>query len=417
MKNRLSRSYLNDVKSGYFLAFRGTEYLWLWLGNIVSGAGFTVDMMAQGWIVLEITGQPFWVGFAAGVRGITWFLFGPPTGALLDRMDRRKVLAGIYMVGCAGASGIAALVFTGAIELWHMLLFSALMGLVMAVNQPVNTSLTYDIVGPQRVLNANAFRFMGSGVIRIVSAVGGGFLIDTVGVGGNYTMAAAAYVAATWFVLLLSRPKVQASLREPFLNAITTGLRYAFTTPAVRRLLLISLAVELFGFSYLWMMPVMAKDVLEVGGTGLGYLTAAAGGGSLVAMMVLASRGDVGNKNLVLAVGAVGFGLFVALFGISPWLPLSLGLVFMVGCMSSIYDSSLLTSIQLSASHEMRGRILGLYVSTWGVNQVGGIGLGAIATFWGAPLALFISGLTASAYVLRYVPRFLRSSGESERSH
>ena len=404
-------------RESYFLAFRGTEYLWLWLGNIVSGAGFTVDMLAQGWIVLEITEEPFWVGFAAGVRGITWFIFGPPTGALLDRMDRRKILAGVYLLGCAGAAVIATVVFIGAVELWHMLLFSALMGLVMAVNQPANTSLTYDIVGPQRVLNANAFRFMGSGVIRIFAAIGGGFLIDTVGVGGNYTMAAVAYVLSTGFVLMLSRPQIQTRLREPFITAITTGLKYAFTTPAVRRLLLISLAVEFFGFSYLWMMPVMAKDVLEVGGTGLGYLTAAAGGGSLVAMVVLASWGDVGNKRLLLAVGALGFGISLALFGLSPWFYVSLALVFLVGCMSSTYDTSLLTSIQLSASHEMRSRILGLYVSTWGVNQLGGIGLGAIATFLGAPLALFISGLAASAYVVRHIPRFLRSPEEDERSH
>ena len=416
MTSWLRGSRANDRES-YFLAFRGTEYLWLWLGNIVSGAGFTVDMLAQGWIVLEITGEPFWVGFAAGVRGITWFAFGPPTGALLDRMDRRKILAGVYLLGCAGAAVIATVVFMGAVELWHMLLFSALMGLVMAVNQPANTSLTYDIVGPQRVLNANAFRFMGSGIIRIFAAIGGGFLIDSVGVGGNYTMAAVAYAASTGFVLMLSRPQVQTRLREPFLNAITTGLKYAFTTPAVRRLLLISLAVEFFGFSYLWMMPVMAKDVLEVGGTGLGYLTAAAGAGSLVAMIVLASRGDVGNKQLLLVVGAMGFGLSLAGFGLSPWFPLSLALVFLVGCLSSTYDTSLLTSIQLSASHEMRGRILGLYVSTWGVNQLGGIGLGAIATFLGAPLALFISGLAASAYVVRHIPRFLRSSEEDEHSH
>ena len=415
MTSWLRRSRANERES-YFLAFRGTEYLWLWLGNIVSGAGFTVDMLAQGWIVLEITGEPFWVGFAAGVRGITWFAFGPPTGALLDRMDRRKILAGVYLLGCAGAAVISTVVFMGAVELWHMLLFSALMGLVMAVNQPANTSLTYDIVGPQKVLNANAFRFMGAGVIRIFAAIGGGFLIDGVGVGGNYTMAAVAYAASTGFVLMLSRPQVQTRLREPFLNAITTGLKYAFTTPAVRRLLLISLAVEFFAFSYLWMMPVMAKDVLEVGGTGLGYLTAAAGGGSLAAMIVLASRGDVGNKQLLLVLAAVGFGLSLAGFGMSPWFPLSVALVFLVGCLSSTYDTSLLTSIQLSASHEMRGRILGLYVSTWGVNQLGGIGLGAIATFLGAPLALFISGLAASAYVARHIPRFIRSVEENERS-
>ena len=336
---------------------------------------------------------------------------------LLDRMDRRKILAGVYLLGCGGASVISTVViFMGAVELWHMLLFSALMGLVMAVNQPANTSLTYDIVGPQKVLNANAFRFMGAGVIRVFAAIGGGFLIDSVGVGGNYTMAAVAYAASTGFVLMLSRPQVQTRLREPFLNAITTGLKYAFTTPAVRRLLLISLAVEFFGFSYLWMMPVMARDVLEVGGTGLGYLTAAAGAGSLAAMIVLASRGDVGNKQLLLAVGAIGFGLALAGFGMSPWFPLSLALVFLVGCLSSTYDTSLLTSIQLSASHEMRSRILGLYVSTWGVNQLGGIGLGAIATFLGAPLALFISGLSAAAFVVRHVPRFVRQPDENVSS-
>jgi predicted MFS family arabinose efflux permease len=148
----------------------------------------------------------------------------------------------------------------------------------------------------------------------------------------------------------------------------------------------------------------MARDVLGVGARGLGLLSAMAGVGQLLAMSALASLGDYARKGLLLTLSAFGFGLFILLFGLSPWFPLSLALVAVVGGMSSVYDSTMMTVMQLAVPTDMRGRVMGLYASTWGLNQVGGVSLGAIGALLSVPLALAISGGTCAAYALRLLP-------------
>ncbi|MBM3460088.1 MAG: MFS transporter, partial [Armatimonadetes bacterium] len=232
------------------------------------------------------------------------------------------------------------------------------------------------------------------------------FILEWTGPGGNYAVAAAAALVAAGWLMLLKPPTRSPVEREPFTRAVRAGLRYGLQTASVRRLLLLSLATEMLAFSYLWMLPVIARDVLSVGARGLGYLGAMQGVGMLAAMLLLASLGDFRSKGALLLASALGFGLFIVLFGLSPWFLLSLLLVGIVGGMGALYDSSMSTMLQLTVSEQMRGRVMGLYVSTWGLNQVGGLVLGGLATALGAPIALAITGGLAAVNALRLVPAF-----------
>jgi MFS family permease len=166
--------------------------------------------------------------------------------------------------------------------------------------------------------------------------------------------------------------------------------------------LLLSLVTEAFGFSYLHMMPVMARDVLHVDARGLGYLTAMGGVGSVVAMTALASLGDFKHKGWLLVASTAGFGAAIIGFSFSTWFPLSLGLVAVVAGLSNMYDSTISTVIQLTVPEEMRGRVLGLYVSTFGTNLMGGFLSGSVASLIGAPVALAIGGGIVAVNGLRH---------------
>lgn len=401
----ISASLENTAGPRRFLqAFQAPGFRSLWLAGMFASVGWNVESLAQGWLVLQLTDSPLWVGAVAGARGLTQFLWSVPGGAIADRFDRRRLLLAVYAGTFVTSVPILVLIFTHAIAAWHMLLFSAVGGIIAATNAPASNTLTYDIVGANRLLNASAFRFLGMSLVRVASALAGGFIIAWKGVGGNYLMATSAYVVAFACLLALKPPAQQSRRDEPLAQAMRAGLRYALRTQAVRRLLLLSLVTEFFGFAHLWMMPVMARDVLGVGPRGLGFLSAMAGVGQLLAMSALASLGDFARKGLLLTLSAFGFGLFILLFGLSPWFPLSLALVAVVGGMGSVYDSTMMTVMQLAVPTDMRGRVMGLYVSTWGLNQVGGVSLGAIGTLLSVPVALAISGGVCAAYALRLLP-------------
>ena len=137
--------------------------------------------------------------------------------------------------------------------------------------------------------------------------------------------------------------------------------------------------MEAFGFSHFVMMPVMARDVLEVGPTGLGYLSAASGVGSALSTIAIASLGDFRRKGILLTITALAAGISLILFALSPWFILSLFLVALAGGTLMAYDVTMATMLQLLSDDSMRGRVLGIYGLTFGFTPVGGLLAGSIA--------------------------------------
>jgi MFS family permease len=396
--------------TGATRAFEAPGFRWLWLSTLFSAVAWTIETLTNGWLVLEMTNSPFWVGIVAGVRGVGLLAFSVPGGVLGDRVHRRRLLLLSQVVPALGLLALAPLVLWGAARLWHIMAFSLLTGVTAALEKPASSGLTYDLVGQARLLNASVYRFMAGSAVRVVGAVAGGYIIDRFGTGQNYVLAAAAHVAGAACVLALRAPVAPGRAAEPFLAAVTDGVRYVVRTPQVRQFLWLSLMTEGFGFSYASMLPVMARDVLQVGGLGLGYLSAAGGVGQLAATLGLASQGDLAHKDRFTVTTAIGFGLAIALFGLSPWYPVSLVLVGAVGALGSLYDAGMATVLLLAASDEMRARVQGFYSSTIGFNQVTGFGVGLLATLLGAPAALAISGCVAAGSALGLLPRVRPSS-------
>ncbi len=394
-------------------AFDAPGFSWLWLHSLFNSVAWTIETLTIGWLVLQLTNSPFWVGAVAASRGIGLFVFSVPAGTLTDRVDRRLLLLLTQIGPTAGLMVLALLMPHGAVRVWHLALVSVITGVATAVERPASSGLMYDMVGEERLLNASVFRFMAGSLVRMIGAVAGGYVIDRLGIGQNFWLAAGAHLVSAGCVLGFRAPATAKVIAEPFFRAVTEGFRYAVRAPQVRQFLWLSLMTEGFGFSYNSMLPVIARDVLHVGALGLGYLMAASGIGQLVATLGLASRGDVANKDRFTVATAMGFGLAIALFGLSPWYPLSLVLVGLVGVMGSLYDAGMGTTLLLASSDAMRARVQGFYSSTIGFNQLTGFGVGLIATFLGAPVAVAISGSIAAASALALLPRVGRTPPQS----
>jgi len=387
------------------LALRTGRFRWLMANNMLAVAGFIMAMLTDGWLVLALTDSPLWVGAAAGAQGFGLIGFGLFGGVIADRLNRRHALMIAQAVTGAGVITLGLLTVGGWIALWQILLVVVVRGMGMGLAVPALNALAYDVVGRNRLLNAIALLGTGETVSGIFGGLAAGALIARAGVGPCYLVVGSSFVVAELAAAAMGRvPRSEVSEGAVWRNA-WDGLKYATGQANLRSLLTMSLVIELFGFSYLVMLPVVARDVLGVGASGLGYLAAAGGVGALAASLVVASLGDFQAKGLLVALAGGGAGVILVLFGLSSWFVLSLALAMVVGGLFIVYDASMATLIQLVSSEKMRGRVLGLYSTTWGFMPIGGFISGSIATVLGAPAAIALGGGLILAYVL---PAFRR---------
>ncbi len=379
-------------------------FRWLLLQSFGTSIGWMAEAIATGWLVLQLTDSPFWLGAVAGVRGLTQLVFSIVGGTIADRTELRRFLARNQRYNCLLFIGVASLVMTGFIQLWQLMVVQVAAGFLQAMNAPANQVLLFETVGPSRLLNARALTFLVMSLTRILSALVCGLILDAFGVGPAYLFVAAGYLLGS-----LALRGVRATTTRHHTDAagrsLLDGLAYAMRTVRVREVLVLSLVVEAFGFSHQQLVPVIARDILVVGPSGLGYLAAASGAGQLVATLALAGAGNVGRKDVLLLSSTVAYGGAIFLFALSPWFAASLGLSVFIGAAGGLYDSTISTVLQMIVRADMRGRMVGLYTATWGSNQVGSFGLGVLATLIGTPFAMASFAVLVTLTGLRLVPK------------
>jgi MFS family permease len=400
-----------------FLILRNPRFRLLWTSIAFNDMGFIFLYMANGWLALTVTDSPFWVGAAAGMSGLGLTLCSIPAGVLADRLDRRKLSISCHSLRMAMASALAVLALSGRVELWHLLVLAFLDGTMVAVYVPSRLALGLDVVGRERLLSATSAIFAASTLTGIVTPLAGGRLLDSLGIGWAYVAAASAFLTAG--IVLLNLRGVSRRVREKVTSPwqdLKRGVGYVLATPAVRLLVLVSLAAEGFGWAHEAMLPVMARDVLAVGASGLGYLLTAGNMGATASTLIMSNIADIKEKGRLLVVGFGGFGLFLVLFAASPWFGLSLVLLGLAYAMAMAFESALSTLLQVSVPDEMRGRVLSFQTLTWGVTGVSGFHTGAIASALSAPVAIAIGGgviLMSGLGLLRWAARFQpRPAGE-----
>ncbi|MCZ6789313.1 MAG: MFS transporter [Chloroflexi bacterium] len=390
--------------SRLFLAFGSRPYRWLWANSVLASLGRMTEMLVQGWLVLLVTDSVFWVGASAGLRGVGTVGFGLIGGVIVDRMDRRKVLLVTQLLGAGVALLVALLVVTDTVKLWHLLLVAVLQGMMMAVAMPARNALTFDIVGKERLVNALALNMMALNITRSVGALIAGVMIDSVGVGRVYYMISGSLALASVVLVFMEGDYPPTGAREPVWRNAREGVVHVWNNRPVRSLLSLSLLVEGFAFSFHVMLPVMARDVLHVGGTGFGVLASVGGIGALASTAVVAYMGDFRSIGRMVVMTAGGFGLFLVLFALSPALPSSFAValvaLLLVGAMSMAYDTTMGALLQLLVPDAVRGRVMGLYVLTFGFTPLGGFVAGAIASVVGAPIAVGLGGGVVVGYVI-----------------
>ena len=385
------------------LIVRNPMFRLLWLNGMFSQIGFMGFGMVHGWLALEVTDSPFWVGAAAGAMGLGLISFGAVAGLLVDRLDRRAVVLAATVLQAAGTGALIFLVFTDDVRLWHIMGSAYLLGVVSAARTPARMALMLDVVGRGFLLKATAADFASMSMMAIVTPLVAGSVVSGFGLGWAYLSIASAEVVGSLFLIgLVVERKSRRRPQTPWKDLVE-GMEYVFTAPIVRTLMLMVLITEAFGWSHETIMPVMAGIELDVGASGFGYLMSAGGSGAFVSALVLSSVGEVEDKGRLVVMGLGGFGLFLVLFAFSPWFQLSLVLLALAYGMAVMYEATVHTLFQTVVPDEMRGRVLSFQAMTWGLTGASGFHMGAIASALDARIAIAIGGGVVMLNGLRLV--------------
>jgi MFS family permease len=376
-------------------------------GTLATNTAFWMYQVAVGWLALELTDSAAFVGLAGFVGGIPILIFSIPAGMIIDRYDRRTVLLLAQIGIMITAAAFAFFVASDLIGRWSMLVLVFVYGTIMSFVFPTRTAIVPSLVERVDLANAVALNAAGQNATRVVGPSLAGVLIATVDISGTFAIAAAMQVFALYATLQLPRDRSKAQARvQSGWESLTLGLRIVARDPFLTALVIIALIPTIFIMPYLNLMPVIARDVLELGSTGLGILLASTGLGTVAGALAIAQSPRLRAMPGAQVLTAIGFAIMVLLFALTSNVPLAVVLLFVAGCMSAAFLAINQTSMQLYVDDEVRGRVLSIYLLTWGMLPFGQLGLGVLAEQLSTRSAIVIGCIAGMAVIGLVYRRF-----------
>lgn len=370
------------------------------IGQSISLLGTWMQQVAVGWLVYRLTDSALLLGLVAFAAQGPTFVLAPIAGALADRANRRRVLLVVQSLMMVQALVLGGLVLSGRIEIWHIVVLSALLGCLSGFDIPVRQSFLVEMVaGREDLSNAIALNSSMFNAARLVGPALAGFGITLFGEGWCILLNGVSYVAVLGALLgMRLEPRSRRFGREPLGAQIREGFRYAFGFQPIRAVLLLVAMVSLVGVPFSVLLPVIAGTVLQGDAKTLGVLVSATGLGALVAALYLAARPTVRGLSGVITYSASLFGLALLAFSTSRNLWLSALTLVVAGFGMMLQMAASNTFLQTIVEDDKRGRILALYTMAYiGTAPLGSLLFGWAAQKIGAPLTLAIGGFMCLA--------------------
>jgi len=381
-------------------ALQHRNYRLYWLGQLSSVLAQNMEGVAQSWLVLELTDSPL-------LLGLTGLTFAAPTialtllgGVVADRTDRRRIMILSQSASASMFFILATLIVLESIALWHVMSLAFVSGCVRAFDRPSRMALLPQMVPKEDIPNAVA---VGSTIWQLNRLVGpalAGMLIYLIGIGPTYYFCFCASLIAVGLWLGIRLTASPAAASGGMVQHMTEGLNFIRKNDIYLTFIGMTFFNSVFGMAYLILMPVFARDVLDVGSQGFGFLQSAGGAGSLIGVLMVAWFSHSHGKGRQAIFGATTFGFLLITFALSKSYLFSLVLAFALGVTSQFYMTTISAILQLNLPDQLRGRVMGLYGLVWELMPVGGMIAGAIAEYAGAPVAISAGGIMVAGMAI-----------------
>ena len=358
--------------------------------------------VGEGWLILTLTNSPFYVGLTSALSSLGVLLFSLYAGVIADRTDKRRFIVFMQVAFMLEAFAVAILVWTGVIQVWHVLTLATLLGIASAFDIPMRQSFVYDMVGKDDLMNAIALNSSLFNGARVIGPAIAGLLIGAVGIAACYFLNGLSYIAVIVGLLMMTLPRPQ---RLESTVSVWAGFRevlvYLRNDARLRVLMILTAILSIFGFPYLTMMPVFARDVLHRGAGGYGALTSSVGIGAVLGALGVALRSSrIRARGRLMLMGGTAFGILLILFAGSRSLALSMVLLGLAGCAMIVNNSITNTLLQMAAPDHLRGRIMGFYSFVFvGMAPFGAFLFGIVAEHTGVSTTIAAGGAIVAVAV------------------
>lgn len=369
------------------------NYRLYFIGQLVSVSGTWMQNIAQAWLVLQLTNSPVALGTLTMLRFLPVTLLTLFGGVLADRLPKRPALFCTQSLAAVQALLLAILVLSHTIQLWQLYALAFFYGVINAFDNPIRQSFVMEMVGKEHLQNAIALNSSLMNSARIIGPAIAGVAIGVFGIGAGFLLNAISFLALLAALVLMRSNELYRALtpksKDPMFTQLGAGLRYALHTPEALLILILVGTLGTFGYNTNTVLPLIAKFVLHAGTTGFSLLLSAMGLGSLAGALGVAYARRT-SLSLLLVAGAA-FSALLFLVGLSPWAPVTLGLLVLLGVSSIMFSSSANTRLQLNAPGELRGRVLSMYFLLFaGTTPLGGFLVGLLAEHLGVQPAVML---------------------------
>jgi MFS family permease len=382
----------------------------LWSASLLWNQARWMDRVVLGWVVLEMTNSAWDLAILEALRWFPLLAFGMFGGAIADRIDRRWVLIGAQSLALFVCSVTAVLLALGVFSFGLAALATFLLGVQWAVDWPTRRSLIPDLVGRRLTQNAIALEALSQNVTRIVGPMLAGVLVAYWSAAAAFAVMAGLYVVE---IVLLKRMPLRVQGRPPVSLPMLRYLREGFATMRYSQpivgVLLISVFMNVLVFPYQQLLPVFARDELQVDAVGLGALSAAAGLGSVIGAAAIVSAVHVPRSARLFWLGSVLMSVCLALFAFADHFVVALVLLALSGLGQAAFSSLQATIILSNATDDLRARAMGALTIAIGTTPFGSLEVGALAEAAGAPFAVALNAGACAllvALVALRLPRF-----------
>lgn len=401
-------------------ALRSRNFRLFWLGQLVSVIGTSVQVVAEGWLIYDLTGSTFWLGMV-GLLGLLPVLPVSLVGGLIiDRVPRRKLILATQIGLLLQAAIFGFLAYSGQLALWHIIVLYFVFGALLAIDNPARRAFLVELVPSEDLANAVALNATVFNMSSLIGYALAGFLLASMGAGVTMLFNAATYLAPIAMLMMIRVRDVGADVavdvnasvgmpnthdaaqggKKGMQGALLEGVYELLRKPEL--LAMISLMAVVGGLAYpvFGLMAAFAEEVIQVDTIGLGVLMAAGALGSVIGTFAVAQLGHQ-QRGRSLVVVALLLPLTVVLFTLARTLWLGCLILVLIGIALLIVQSLTITLVQLHIPDRVRGRVMSVYsLLHAGSDTMSNVAVGAVAVWLGLPLALAVGAMLAFCYAV-----------------
>lgn len=394
-----------------FPALASRDYVLFLAGQFISVIGTWMQNTAQSYLAYRISGRPLDLGLIGFASTLPTLLLALPAGVLVERWDKRRTVIIFQAIMSLQAFGLAALTFTGQIQIWHIGALALIFGTASAVEITARQAMLIELAGREALPSAIALQTTAFNVGRVIGPLTASWLLTSTGTEGSVFLANGVSFLFVIAGLLIAqtRHKVPPELetRKGLGLEFREGLAYIRRNSLVASIILMAALIGFFGFPLMQQIPALARDVLKTASdtevivaARTSHLYAAQGAGALIAALLAAYMSASRNKGFMVALGQVAFILPLIALGYLPNLNVSLVLLMFIGWGTVTQLVAMNTLIQVSVPNGLRGRVFSVYLwALQGVAPFGSLLIGWLAQTWGVPFAALIGGLVSLASI------------------